>query len=186
MIEFPRLVRLLPAVLLILQGCASVSAPPEAMGAAPTDLLFGIRAIGGVNGAGWTAEAQMRQVNHVHLLNETNTGNVDVILRAALVKRGTRVSLETVSARTGETLTRGEISYLWVRSSWREVIDHLVVNYKKGTPLYEKIIAEREAAKPAVAGVTKAELQRMVTSAVAGSGPRPEAVPERPPTSAGA
>lgn len=159
------------AALPAFQGCATAGSAPEAMGPAATDLLFGIRAIGGVNGAGWTAEAQKRQVNHVHLVSESNPGNVDVILRAALVKRGTRVSLETVSARTGETLTRGEATYMWMSASWKEVIDHLVVNFRKDTELYRKIAAERDADKPA-GTVSRADLEEIVQKAVAGASPK--------------
>lgn len=162
------LASLLLAAPLTITGClAPISAAPGESGAAETDLIFGIRAIGGVNGAGWTSEAQKRQMTLVHLVNERNLGNVDVIMRAELIDRGTHVYLETLSARTGEILTHEEIGNWMAGTQWRQTIEHLAVNYKKGTPLYEKIAAERDAAQPAAAGVTKAELQKMVSSAVA-------------------
>ncbi|MBI3564986.1 MAG: caspase family protein [Elusimicrobia bacterium] len=163
------------AVVSSLTGCASITAAPGEAGPAATDLVFGIRAIGGVNGAGWADEARKRQITLVNVFSEADATNVDVVMRAALVKRGTRVSLETVSARTGETLTEAEIPYFWVPTSWRETIEHLAVNFKKGTPLYEKIAAERDAAKPAASGVSKAELERIVKSAVAGAAASPAA-----------
>lgn len=163
------------AASLALQGCASVAAAPGEAGPAATDLVFGIRAIGGVNGAGWADEARKRQIRLVNVFNEADATNVDVIVRAALIKRGTRVGLETVSARTGETLTRGEATYWNARSSWKEVIGHLAVNFAKGTAAYAKVAAERDAARPAVAGVTRAELERLVTAAVAGGPARPAA-----------
>ena len=158
-----------------LQGCASIAGPvPGEAGPPATDLIFGARAIGGVNGGGWLAEAQKRQVQMVILVSESNVGNVDVIMRASLKNRGGTIVLETVSARTGESLTYAEVSYLWGSQSWRETINHLVVNFRKDTDLYKKIAAERDGAKPAAAGITKAELERMLNSAV---GSRPPAEP---------
>lgn len=163
----------LAAVLPVLQGCASIAIPPGAEGAAPTDLIFGMRAVGGVNGAGVAAEAQKRQIHLVHLISESNVGNVDVIMRATL--RGTSVDLETVSARTGETLTTGKTSYWIAPNFWKQSMDHILVNFNKNTALYKKVAAERDAAKPAGSeAISKAELERMVKSAVT-SAPAPAA-----------
>lgn len=71
-----------------LQGCATIVAAPEEAGPAATDLAFGIRTIGGVNGAGWADEARKRQVALVNIFNEADAGNVDVIVRAGLIKSG--------------------------------------------------------------------------------------------------
>jgi hypothetical protein len=131
----------------------------------------------------WIArEAASRQLTVFQIGNEAAPGDADVILRT-IYRNGASVELQTVSARTGEDLTTGKASYWGIRGFARDAMEHLRVNFAKGTELYKKIAAERaaerDAQRPAVgAGVSAADLERIVQKAVAG------AAPPRPPEAA--
>ncbi|MCR4294706.1 MAG: caspase family protein [Elusimicrobia bacterium] len=152
-----------------LAGCAAQ--PPIALSPS-SDLVFGLRWIN--NGVRIEYEAQeisrLSQLNVVPLTTEGASDGVDVIVRLSLAGD---VKVETVTGRTKTPLSSGLVSF-WTYTRYRkETAEYLSKEFARGTELYKKAAAERDAAKPAATGiVSKADLERIIQSAVADSGNR--------------
>jgi len=159
----------LSVALPFLAGCAGQ--PPIALSPS-SDLVFGLRWIN--NGVRMETEAQeisrLSQLNVVPLTSEGAADGVDVIVRLSLAGD---VKVETVTGRTKTPLSTGKVSF-WTYTRYRkETAELLSREFAKGTELYKKAAAERDAARPAAAGiVSKADLERLIQSAVADSGNR--------------
>lgn len=163
----------------ILSGCA---AQTPIASTASSDLVFAVRWVN--NGVHIESEAQeisrLSQLNVVPMTTEALAEGVDVIVRLSLVDGPVRV--ETFSARSKAQLTTANVSF-WTYNAYRkETAQYLSKEFATGTALYKKIAAERDAAKPVDAGgVSKADLEKIIQTAVAGAGtranPQPAAAP---------
>ncbi|MFA6318072.1 MAG: caspase family protein, partial [Elusimicrobiota bacterium] len=110
--------------------------------------------------------------------------NADVIVRTFLTHGFGGYGIEALSAYTKEILYHEERTSFMGANMWKKMGQLVKDGFYPGSELHAKVMAQRaehlkrqEAAKPVAAGLSKAEMQSMVTEAVASAQVKPIAKP---------